>query len=117
MNWKPLIDQVITSLSAVERETCIAYIESRVIPARKQFSGPGINVTFDLPVVMAFVDLEPELNWAHQGRYIFMTESGEIVQIVDADSPPFLRQVSDYLRVVHIGSKAPAWACVAEPIS
>ena len=113
-NWKALADEVISSLSQNEREESIAYIEQRIIPAGEKLPWPGIMRGFDEPVVIAFIDLEPALNWTHRGRYLVLGTEGGIRQKLDVDRPPFLTHVSPHLRLIHQGSQAPDWA-VATP--
>jgi len=112
-NWKALAAEVIASLSHDEREQSIAYIERRIIPPGEELSWAGMQENFDEPVVIAFVDLEPELNWTHRGRYLVLGATGGVRQILDVDRPPFLTKVSPQLRVIHRGSRAPQWAVVA----
>ena len=114
-NWKALAAEVIGSLSQNEREESIAYIEQLVIPAREELPHAGIGESFDEPVVIAFIDLEPALNWTHRGRYLILGTHGGIRRKVDVDRPPFLRDVSPYLRLIHRGSRAPDWAIVTSP--
>lgn len=111
-DWKALATDVIASLSQSEREESIAYIEQRVIPAGEVLPWPGITQSFDEPVVMAFVDLEPTLNWTHRGRYLVLGAEGGIRQKLDVDRPPFLSSVSPYLRLIHCGSHAAEWAVI-----
>lgn len=115
-NWKELAAEVIASLSQNEREESIAYIEQRVIPAGKELPWAGITQSFDEPVVIAFIDLEPALNWTHRGRYLVLGAGGGIRRKVDVDRPPFLTEVSPYLRLIHRGSRAPGWAVVTSPM-
>jgi hypothetical protein len=104
--------EVIASLSQNEREESIAYIEQRVIPAGEALPWAGITQSFDKPVVIAFVDLEPALNWTHQGRYLVLGTGGGIQRKVNVDRPPFLTGISPYLRLIHRGSRTPGWAVV-----
>lgn len=116
-NWKKLAIEVIASLSQDEREESIAYIEQRVIPAGEELPWAGIQQSFDEPVVIAFIDLEPALNWTHRGRYLVLGLDRGIRQTLDVDRPPFLTQVSPHLRVIHRGSQAPEWAVVTSVLS
>jgi len=100
-NWKKLESEVIASLSQKEGEESIAYIEQRVFPAGEALPWAAIAQSFDEPVVIAFVDLEPALNWTHHGRYLVLGAAGG-----------FLTGVSHYLRLIHRGSRAPSWAVV-----
>ena len=111
-NWKKLASEVIASLSQTEREESIAYIEQRVFPAGEALPWAAIAQSFDEPVVIAFVDLEPALNWTHRGRYLVLGAAGGLRRKVDVDRPPFLTGVSPYLRLIHRGSRAPSWAVV-----
>lgn len=109
-NWKKLAREVIASLSETEREESIAYLEQRVFPAGEELPWAGITQSFDEPVVIAFVDLEPALNWTHRGCYLVLGASGGLLRTVDVDRPPFLTEVSPNLRLIHRGSRAPDWA-------
>lgn len=111
-NWKALATEVISSLSPAEREDSIVYLEYRVIAAGEKLPWKGLRQSFALPVVIAFVDLEPAANWTHRARYIVLKVEGGIHQSVDVDLPPFLTQVSPHLCVIHKGSRAPQWAVV-----
>jgi len=113
-NWNALATEVISSLSDNEREESIAYIEQRVIAAGEELPWAGIMRSFDVPVVIAFIDLEPALNWTHRGRYLVLGVEGDIRETMDVDRPPFLTQASPHLRVIHRGSQAPDWAVVTE---
>lgn len=115
-NWKALATEVISSLSQDEREESITYIEQRVIPAGEKLPWAGIARSFDEPVVIAFVDLEPALNWTHRGRYLVLGAKGGILQSIDVDRPPFLTKVSPNLRVIHWGNQAPEWAVVTSAL-
>lgn len=111
-NWKKLATDVIASLSQQEREDSIAYIEQRVIPAGEFVSWAGIERSFDEAVIIAFVDMEPPLNWTHRGRYLIVAPEGGVREMVEVDRPPFLSEVSPHLRMVHLGEHAPQWAAV-----
>lgn len=116
VDWQALAAEVIASLSHDEREASIAYIEQHVIRVGEALSLAGTSHCFDQPVVIAFVDLEPALNWTHQGRYLVLGAEGGIRKKVDTDLPPFLTRVSPHLRVIHVGSQAPGWATATEAV-
>jgi hypothetical protein len=114
-NWKGIAKKVIASLSPIEREESIAYLEQRVFPDKEALPWVEITQKFDEPIVIAFIDLEPALNWTHNARYLVLDTGGIIRQKIDVDRPPFLTRVSRYLRLIHRGSRAPAWAVVTSP--
>ena len=111
-NWKKLANEAIASLSQNEKDESIVYIEQRVFPAGEALPWAGIAQSFDEPVVIAFVDLEPALNWTHRGCYLVLGAAGGLRRREDVDRPPFLKGISPYLRLVHRGSRAPSWAVI-----
>lgn len=108
-----MAEVVIASLSEREKEEAIAYVELRLIPAGELVPWPGMGRSFDEPVAVAFVDLEPRLNWTHRARCVVLGADAGIVASVDVDRPPFLTRVSPQLRLIHKGGEAPEWAIVA----
>lgn len=58
---------------------------------------------------VAFVDLEPALNWAHRCRYLAIRIDGHEIEAVEARFPPFLKERAPTLRVVWTGARVPAW--------
>lgn len=108
--WEKLAAEVIASLSANEREASISYLEQRVFTAGEALPWDEVDQCFEEPVVIAFVDLEPALNWTHRARYVVLGADGGIRRITDANRPPFMTGVSPDLRLIHRGSQAPRWA-------
>lgn len=115
-DWTALVTEAIASLSPNEREESVIYIEQRVIPIGEMLPWSGLQQSFDEPVVIAFADMEPAMNWTHRGRYMVLGAGGGVRRKVDVDRPPFLTEVSPYLRMIHRGSRAPAWAVVTSAI-
>lgn len=111
-DFKVLAAEAIASLSEQEREACVVYLEQRVIPAGELVPWAGISQTFDEPVVIAFIDLQPMLNWTHRARYVVIGARGGIQRKIDVDQPPFLAGSSPDLRLIHQGSRAPAWTII-----
>ncbi|MBU1172695.1 MAG: hypothetical protein KKD44_24315 [Proteobacteria bacterium] len=114
-NWTDLARDVIASLTPQEREVAIAYLEQRIIPAGEELTWAGITQRFNEAVVVAFIDLEPALNWTHRARYLILGTGGGLRQTIDADRPPFMTGVSPYLHLIHQGSQVPVWAVVTSP--
>lgn len=112
MKWKSLTSKLLSSLSPKEREESIIYLDIKRIPAGQEFSLLEKSMEFPVPVVVAFVDLEPEFNWTHRARYLILDGDGNILDSFDADRPPFLTSTSPTLRLVHRGSMAPSWSAV-----
>jgi hypothetical protein len=116
-DWKALASEVIASLSPQEREESIAYMEQRIVPEGEALPWPGMTTSFAEPVVIAFIDLAPGLNWTHPGRYLVLGVDGGIRRKVEVDRPPFLTGVSPHLRLIHRGSRAPGWAVITSPVT
>ncbi len=57
--WHALAAEMIASLSQLEREVSIVYMEQRIVPAGEEVSWAGMRFVSDEPVAIAFVDLEP----------------------------------------------------------
>lgn len=112
-DWRRLANGVISSLSDQEKEEAIVYVEQHLVPAGEPVPQAGPGRSFDEPVVIAFVDLEPSLNWTHRARYLVLGVDARIRESVDVDRPPYLTGVSPRLRLIHRGGKAPEWAAVA----
>ena len=113
-DWNALATEVIASLSQSEREESIVYLEKRIIPTGEVLPWAGLERCFDEPVVLAFVDLEPALNWTHRGRYLVLGPEGGVRHEIDVDRPPFLTTVSPHLCLIHLGSDAAQWAAVTQ---
>ncbi len=111
-DWKALAAEVVASLSQNDREASIAYMEQRIIPEGEVLPWDGITQSFDEPVVIAFIDLEPAMNWTHRAHYLVLGAAGGIRRKVDVDRPPFLAGVSPYLRLIYQGSRVPDWTVI-----
>lgn len=114
LSWDQISELVLASLSAEERESSVAYLDERVLPAGTVVKVDRKDISMPWPAVIAFVDLEPTANWAHDCRYLLVNaETGEL-QSVDARFPPFLRGASDTLRVIWRAEAIPRWALACD---
>jgi hypothetical protein len=92
--------RAIEQLSDDERRGSVVYVDERVLPAGTPVEVDARTVELRRPTVVAFVDLEPELNWGHRARYhLIDAETGE-VDSLDAHMPPFLRGMPETMRAV-----------------
>jgi hypothetical protein len=100
LSWDEVASQVIERLSDEERTSSVVYVDERVLPAGSQVDVGGRTLELRRPSVLAFVDLEPALNWGHRCRYELVgAETGD-VEAFDAAMPPFLRGMPQTMRVV-----------------
>jgi hypothetical protein len=63
---------------------------------------------------VAFVDLEPGVNWGHRARYLLIDRDSQDVRALDAQFPPFLRGMPPGLRVAYRAPAVPDWAIATE---
>lgn len=114
LSWQELAGRALSTLADEERRRSVAYLDERIVPPGASLEIDGKEVSVDRPTAVAFVDLEPGVNWGHRSRYLLIdAETGE-TQTVPAQFPPFLRQVPDSLRPIWRGESVPEWA-VAQP--
>ena len=111
-DWKKSAASVIASLSPSEREASIVYLEKRVFAPGEAPVCPECKGNEEEPLVIAFVDLEPGLNWAHRGRYVILDGNNRVLRVIEVSHPPFLTGVSPDLRLIYRGKNAPEWAAV-----
>jgi hypothetical protein len=103
---------VISTLTAGEKRSSVVYLDDQSLPAGAELKVDGQNVDVPWAAVVAFVDLQPEMNWGHDCRYVLVgLETGEL-KVINAHLPPFLRGVSDTLRVIWQGDEVPEWTLV-----
>lgn len=110
LSWDRITELVLASLPTSERESTIVYLDEQVLPAGSAIRVGAKEIERDWPAVMAFVDLEPEFNWAHACRYLLVhAETGEI-ESIDARMPPYLRKPPSTFKVIWRSESAPFWA-------
>jgi hypothetical protein len=104
----------IRSLSEDERGLAVVYISDRLLEPGDELEIDGGRVEVVAPTVMAFIDLEPGVNWGHTSRYLLIDRHSGNVRAVEAQFPPFLRGAPEGLRVVYRAPGVPDWAIATE---
>jgi hypothetical protein len=100
----------LAALSEEQRAHAVVYVDDRVLEPGAELEIDGALVRVAAPTVVAFVDLEPGVNWGHRCRYLLIdAESGD-ARTIDAQLPPFLHGVPPGLRVVYRAPDVPDWA-------
>jgi hypothetical protein len=100
LSWDEVASLVIERLSGEERASSVVYVDERVLPAGSRVDVDGQTVELSRPSVLAFIDLEPQLNWGHRCRYELVDAETGDVQSFEAAMPPFLRGLPETMRVV-----------------
>ena len=85
------------------------YLDERELPAGDVVRAAGGELRLRWTAAVAFVDLEPTLNWEHRCRYLVVRLDGQEIEAVEARFPPFLKGRAPTLRVVWTGARVPAW--------
>jgi hypothetical protein len=113
LSWDQISQLALANLSAEERESSAVYLDQQILPAGAVTAIERKEVRMPWPAVIAFIDLQPEANWAHDCRYLLVNaETGEL-RSIGARFPPFLSGASDTLKVIWKGDAVPrsALAC------
>lgn len=110
LSWDRMAELAIANLSSEERCSSVVYLDQQLLQAGVTIPVGMKQVHVSWRAVVAFVDLEPGVNWGHRCRYLLINaESGEI-QSHDNQFPPFLIDIPPHLRVVWKGKDVQSWA-------
>ena len=104
----------VASLSEQERSLAAVYVVDRVREPGEELEINGARIPLDAPTVVAFIDLEPGVNWGHRCRYLLLGRDSGEVRAIEAQFPPFLRGAPPGLRLVYRGPEVPDWAIATE---
>jgi hypothetical protein len=105
--WDTIASRAVEQLAPEERDSSVVYLDEMILPPGAAVEIDGGAVPVQRPSALAFVDLEPRLNWGHRCRYLLVdVETGD-VESFDARMPPFLRGAPATLRVVWRGADVP----------
>ena len=102
------------SLSDEERSRAVVYVSERMLEPGEELEVDGGRVQVDAPTVVAFVDLEPGVNWGHRSRYVLVDRASSEVRAVEAQFPPFLRGLPPEWHVAYRAPSVPDWAVTTE---
>jgi hypothetical protein len=109
------LDRVaVASLSEHERPLAAVYVIDHVHETGAELEIDGGHIHIDAPTVVAFVDLEPGVNWGHRCRYLLLDRDSGEVRALEAQFPPFLRGVPPGLRLAYRGAHVPDWAIATD---
>lgn len=109
LSWSEISNQVLNTLSPSERQSSVVYLDKRILPPHSTLEIDRRPVQVPSKVVVAFVDLDPTANWAHDCRYLLVDPETGRVKSVDARFPPFLRGAPETLQVIWKGNDVPNW--------
>jgi hypothetical protein len=104
---------VLKTLSPEEQRSSITYLDNRVLPAGALTEIDRKQIRTSSPTVVAFVDLMPTMNWAHQCRYLLVDVNTGAIKSIAGRFPPFWKRTPDTLHVIQRGYAVPNWAMPA----
>ncbi len=110
LDWEQLAAVARDSLSEPELQTSVVYLDKRIYEAGDEVPFNRGTRVVDSSVVLAFVDLQPEANWSHPARYLFIEpDTGTIEQIEGNFFPPYRSPIPETFRLAWQGQAVPDW--------
>lgn len=110
MTEQPIVAVVLASLDESERDGAVVYVDESLVGAGGTMRIDGQDEDLAAGTVVAFVDLQPGVNWGHPCRYLLIDARTRAIRTRDAQFPPFLTADVPGMHAVHVGASAPAWA-------
>ena len=108
-----ILDKVRATLDEERLASAIVYLERNPIPAGKRVRVGNVFIDMPWDGYIAFIDLEPGVNWGHACCYLAIRpDTDEVIQVA-ARMPPFLKGEVSTFRLLWRGPLAPKWV-VAE---
>lgn len=110
LEWSEIAECVIAQAPADDRAASVIYLDERILPAGAELEIDYKKTRLDSPAAVGFIDLQPEMNWGHECRYVLVDPESGTSRTIDAHFPPFLRGTPPTLRVLWKGEHVPDWA-------
>ena len=105
-----VLDIARSSLDPDRMANSIIYLDWNPINAGEEMHIGDDVITIPWDAYVAFVDLEPGVNWGHECRYLIIRlNDDEFIQKA-ARMPPFLKSEETTFRFLWRGPHAPKWA-------
>jgi hypothetical protein len=110
-----ILEKVRGSLGADQMNSSIVYLHKDEFHAGEQLQVGDLLIHVPWDSYIAFVDLEPKMNWGHSCCYLVIRQdTDEIIQVA-AQMPPFLKAETSSFRFIWRGPGAPEWAVMTNP--
>jgi hypothetical protein len=114
LSWDEVAQRALRELSDDERHGGVAYLDKRELAAGSTLRLGNRDIRIPRPSALVFVDRMPRANWGHSCRYIVVELETGAVESIEAQFPPFLREVPQTLSPIAKGEEVPDWV-VARP--
>jgi hypothetical protein len=103
-------ERALATLSSREKESSVLYLDAAGTKAGALIEIDRQQVPAPWDSFVVFIDLQPQANWGHRCRYLFINRQTGDAKIVEASTPPFLKGPAKGLRVIWQGPQVPDWA-------
>jgi hypothetical protein len=111
-----ILDNVRESMDADRLEKSIVYLDDDLKKAGQLLHVGDVVLGMPWDGHIAFVDLEPGVNWGHECAYVAVRSDGSASTWFSAQMPPFLKAGgASTFRLLRCGSVAPQWAVAENP--
>jgi hypothetical protein len=110
-----VLDHVRSRSDNVDIDAVIVYLCDSLRHAGEQFQIGDVILDMPWNGWVAFIDLEPGVNWGHSCAYLAIRHDGEESRWFAAGMPPFLKSGSLPFRLLRCGPQAPEWAVASNP--
>jgi hypothetical protein len=118
LGWTTIAKQILVTLSPNEKEGVAVYLDKQVIPSGTLFViNRNQSISRPYKLAVAFVDLEPMMNWSHPCRYLLINVDNGEIEVVKGEFPPFFYKVTETLHLIWKGASVPNWALAVENCS
>ena len=104
-DWKRIGDHIVASLDTITRARAAVYLEPKVYERDARMPVAHETLVATEPSILAFIDLEPHLNWSHACRYVVYGLQSGTLHTIPAQFPP----PGDQLHLVHRGEAVEDW--------
>ena len=103
-----ILQIVLNTLTREEIEQSIIYLDSEPLKAGDTINSGKMNIGVKKPGYMAFVDLQPHLNWGHSCIYILIDSESFETEVFNAQFPPYQGDYpQSYIVLLRYGTKPP----------
>ena len=109
-----VLDHVRVNIGNTGIDKAIIYLDDSIVNAGEQLRFGDALIQMPWRGRVAFIDLEPGVNWGHSCAYLAIRHDGEDARWVAAGMPPFLKSGSAPFRLLRIGPQAPQWAVATD---
>jgi len=103
-----ILKMVLNTLPGEKIEQSIIYLEREPFKAGDTINSGRMSIGVKKPSYMAFVDLQPRLNWGHSCNYVLIDAETFETEIFNAQFPPYQGDYpQSYIVLLRYGVKPP----------